>query len=287
MQVFISWSGPTSRELGEALRQWIPSVLQSIQPYFTPNDIDKGTRWQSDIATKLEQSKVGILCLTRESLNKPWLMFEAGALSKTISDSKVCPILFGIEPTDLDGPLVHFQATEFVKPEIKKLMETLNKECLEHDGTSLADEVFDKVFEKWWPDLEKDIGQILAESGDNLDGGEDQEIRSDREIMEEVLSLNRRIASEQGRDREGPVPAGFLRDLFQEYEDAVRSTRTGAPHDQILASLQSMHPAMGYLIDKVLKHDKRAQRYGHKLARLSFGPLVPPSAPEVDDEIPF
>ncbi|WP_165788483.1 hypothetical protein [Stutzerimonas stutzeri] len=41
MKVFISWSGDMSREIGEALRTWIPGVIQQVKPYFTPNDIEK------------------------------------------------------------------------------------------------------------------------------------------------------------------------------------------------------------------------------------------------------
>ena len=90
MKVFISWSGDLSRELGEALREWLPSVIQSVKPFFTPNDIEKGARWGKDIANELESSSVGIFCITKENLSKPWLMFEAGALSKNLDASKVC-----------------------------------------------------------------------------------------------------------------------------------------------------------------------------------------------------
>jgi len=44
MKVFLSWSGPQSKELAEAIRDWIPVVLQAVTPYFTPSDIEKGTR---------------------------------------------------------------------------------------------------------------------------------------------------------------------------------------------------------------------------------------------------
>ena len=62
-KVFISWSGELSRKLGEALRTWLPASLQYVKPYFSPEDIEKGTKWNTEIAKELETSNVGVICL--------------------------------------------------------------------------------------------------------------------------------------------------------------------------------------------------------------------------------
>ena len=121
-KIFISWSGELSRELAEAVRDWIPMVLQSVKPYFTPDDIEKGSRWAKEISGELAASQLGIICLTQDNQNSPWILFEAGALSKNLEESKVCPILFNFDTTELKGPLSSFQATKFNKDEIKKLL---------------------------------------------------------------------------------------------------------------------------------------------------------------------
>lgn len=54
MKVFISWSGELSQQLGTAFKDWIPDVLQAVHPYFTPEDIKKGERWNSEIARELD-----------------------------------------------------------------------------------------------------------------------------------------------------------------------------------------------------------------------------------------
>lgn len=108
MKIFISWSGEQSNRIAQAFHTWIPAVLQVVKPYFTPSDIEKGARWSTEIAKKLEESSIGILCITREGVDSNWLNFEAGALSKNLEKSKVCPILCGIENTDLSGPLSQF-----------------------------------------------------------------------------------------------------------------------------------------------------------------------------------
>ena len=87
MKVFISWSGNISWKVAVIFRNWLPSVIQSLEPYVSSEDTDKGARWSTDIAKELEDSTFGILCVTKENLEAPWLSFEAGALSKTMEKS--------------------------------------------------------------------------------------------------------------------------------------------------------------------------------------------------------
>lgn len=44
-KVFISWSGPLTQKIAAELNGWIPKMLQSVQTYFTPDDIEKGAHW--------------------------------------------------------------------------------------------------------------------------------------------------------------------------------------------------------------------------------------------------
>ena len=95
MKVFISWSGDSSRDVARALRGWQPKALQFVDPFMSETDIDKGTRWATEVSAQLEAAKVGIICLTPGNLFKPWLLFESGALSKTLSSTYVCTYLLG------------------------------------------------------------------------------------------------------------------------------------------------------------------------------------------------
>jgi hypothetical protein len=84
MKVFISWSGDLSHKLGEAFHKWLPGALQTVRPYFTPADVEKGARWSSEIAKELESADVGVLFITRENVNSAWLLYEAGALARAL-----------------------------------------------------------------------------------------------------------------------------------------------------------------------------------------------------------
>jgi hypothetical protein len=155
MNVFISWSGELSRELGEALHDWLQSVLQRATPFFAP-DIEKGARWGDEITKQLDTCGAGIFCLTEENLAKPWIMFEAGALSR--NGGRVCPILFNVDPRKLEGPLQQFQAAPFCRDEMCKLLRTLNAD-LGADG--LQEPVLERVFDKWWPELDAQVRHII------------------------------------------------------------------------------------------------------------------------------
>lgn len=93
MKVFISWSGERGKAIAEIVYAWLPSVIQAVKPFFSPDDIAKGARWSSEVGSELEACQVGIVIVTRESLTSPWIMFEAGALSKNVGKSRVVPIL--------------------------------------------------------------------------------------------------------------------------------------------------------------------------------------------------
>jgi hypothetical protein len=152
MKVFISWSGERSKAVAEALRDWLPSVIQAVRPWVSGGDIDKGARWRAGLADELEASNIGIICLTSENLTSPWLLFEAGALSKLQKNTYVCTLLLDLEPSRVIDPLAQFQCTKVVKDDMRKLVRTINKSLNE---TALTEAMIDKAFDRWWPELEE------------------------------------------------------------------------------------------------------------------------------------
>src|SRR5262245_16400947 len=185
MRVFISWSGDHSKQLGAAIHWWLRKVLQFTRPYFTPANIDKGARWANEISKELEQSKIGIIAMTEENLTSPWIMFEAGAISRVVGEARVCPICFGIDKTDLEGPLASFQATAFNKPEVRQLLTTINNAAKE---AALPERDVDEAFEMWWPKLEEKVQAISS--------APPSPHRSERDLLEEAVTNTRAILRE-------------------------------------------------------------------------------------------
>ena len=111
MKVFISWSGERSRQLALCLKNWLPKVIQSLQPWMSAEDIRAGGRWLLEIGTQPEETSFGVVCLKPENLKEPWILFEAGALGKMLRTASVCPYLLGVEPSTIAGPLAQFRSS--------------------------------------------------------------------------------------------------------------------------------------------------------------------------------
>lgn len=168
--------------IAEALRSWLPKIINAVRPWLSSADIDKGARWSVDVARRLEQARVGIVCLTPANLHSDWILFEAGALSKTVQATYVCPLLIDLEPAQISGPLAQFQATRATRGEIMQLLGTINSSL---DASALPEQHLEEAFEVWWPKLEEQISLAPAESGSTPPQ------RSEREILEEILDYVR------------------------------------------------------------------------------------------------
>jgi hypothetical protein len=256
MKVFISWSGDRSRTIADVLRRWFPSVLQAVRPYFSPDDVAKGARWSADIAKELEASRVGLLVITPENQEAPWLLFEAGALAKNLDRSKVCPLLFGeMEPTDVKGPLVQFQAATFSSEEMKRVVKMMNSELGE---SCLAPDVLDTVFEMWWPKLNEDVAHALETEDE--DGSEAR--RSERDILEEVLALTRGLASDRERRMEFDHPAWD--DLLMGVVHLARVSRLNSSNEETSEAIRRLMRPLDYIAHRELR-SRRGSRHSRDI----------------------
>lgn len=184
MVVFISWSGEKSKIIAEFLQTWLRQVIQALDPWISI-DIDKGSRWNHEMSSKLEESKIGIICLTPENINSKWILFEAGALSKFKNDH-VCTLLIGMNSTDVEQPLAQFQDTKISKDDFKKLIININELVRNNGEKNVPEKILDTVFEMNWPSLESKLSEVL-----NLTVGENVDKRNEKDLLMEILEIVR------------------------------------------------------------------------------------------------
>ncbi len=158
MDIFISWSGERSKAVASALADLLPQAAQHIKPWMSAHDVAAGTRWADQLHTQLSNTSFGVICLTPENVNAPWLLFEAGMLAKGVSGASVVPYCVGFDAEEVPFPLQQFQGVNADEEGTRKLLRSLNLA----GGGSLANSQLDRVFDRWWPDLKARIDSIVG-----------------------------------------------------------------------------------------------------------------------------
>jgi hypothetical protein len=212
LKVFISWSGESSKKLAIILHEWLPTVLQYVKPYMSSENIEKGERWSIGIATQLQETNYGIVCVTPDSIGAPWVLFESGALSKSIEHSRVSPIMFGLHPSDFqNSPLLNFQLTPFTEDEVLKLLSSINNSAPELEQVS--QDILKKSFTRAWRELKDSVERVSLESPQPR-GTVDHPISpSVEDAIQELLTLSRA----QSKILNSPtelLPQEYLKDIL-------------------------------------------------------------------------
>src|ERR1035437_9525759 len=183
MRVFISWSGERSRHVGVALRDWLPLVLHFVKPWLSAIDIDAGQRWATEVGAQLNDSTFGILCLTRDNLQSPWMLFEAGALAKSVESGAVVPYLLDVDFSEVTGPLAQFQGKKADESSTFDLVKAINNRAQE----PVPNERLAALFELAWLRLEETLSRTPQTTSTA------QPLRQEREILEELVQVVRAV----------------------------------------------------------------------------------------------
>jgi hypothetical protein len=171
-------------------------------------DIGAGKRWSPAIAKALADSKVGIFCVTPENQHSPWLLFEAGAVAKTIEDTIVCPYLIDMAPADLEkGPLTEFQAKMANQKGTLELVSAINKAL---GDRKLEPDRLERQFALHWPTLDRRLRELPSPS-------EKAKPRPTEELVAEILDIVRGIA------RRTPEPPTLIESLDAKARQALQN----------------------------------------------------------------
>lgn len=193
MKLFISWSGEFSGKVAKRLSIWIPTIIQTVDVFYSPDDIAKGENWGNRLTEELEQSNFGIVCLTPENVAAPWIHFEAGALSKA-ANSRVSAIMLGVTPSDVKGPLARLQNTTFDRDDFYRLFQSINNSS----DTPLRPEVFNNAFDNSWQRLMDDVDPIIKAYVSRIptqkaENDKREEHSRDSDALQEILRLVRKL----------------------------------------------------------------------------------------------
>jgi len=230
MKVFLSWSGQRSKEVASLLSDWLCCVIQASRPWISTRDLDRGSLWFGEINDQLKDTTVGIICLTQENKTRPWILFEAGALAKGLSTSRVCTLLVDLEPKDIEDPLAQFNHTFPTRESVLGLVKTLNSTLA---GNGLDNRILEQVFTTYWPQFEDGFAKILS----NTETQAPSKPRPKEDVLGEILEntrmLNSRIRrlehdAERSRMREIDMPMSAM------HEEAMAMVKAGVPFEMMM-----------------------------------------------------
>jgi len=225
MKIFISWSGLRSKAVAELLRDWIKILLQATDPWLSTRDIDRGSIWFNEIQGQLGDSSVGIVCLTPENRNNPWILFESGALAKGLSANRVCTILLDLDPSAIDPPLAQFNHTRANREDMLKLVKDINKWVGER---SLSDAHVEKAFAMYWPDFEGGIAKARSSITQHV-----EEKRPTESVLYEILEHTRALSK-------------HVTELEPMIMDAITGSGKGSTHAWIVPKLEAHERSKWY-----------------------------------------
>jgi hypothetical protein len=246
MKVFLSWSGARSRVVAEFLRDWISCVLQGTRPWVSTRDLDRGSLWFGEINDQLKDTTVGVICLTQENKTRPWILFEAGALTKGLSTSRICTFLIDLQPKDIEDPLAQFNHTFPVRESMKGLIETLNNNL----GQSALDHrILMIVFDTYWPQFESEFSRILKDT----EAASEAKPREDSDILGEILTNTRQLTNRVSRLEKSDTGKNARQYLFTVRDDYERKllhdieayAKVGGSKSWCLEVLQLREPGFG------------------------------------------
>jgi hypothetical protein len=182
MNVFLSWSGSKSKAIAEILQKYLPCIINQVKPWMSNHQIDAGAKWSAEIAKNLESSNVGICCITADNQGAPWILFEAGAISKLTTVGLAIVLRIDLKTSDVVGPLSQFHSISLEQEDIWKMITTINKA-----GPSVSEPTLRLTFDAFWKLINADIEEALSAHATKAPAK-----RPDNEMIEELLELARR-----------------------------------------------------------------------------------------------
>lgn len=212
------------------LSDWLCCVIQASRPWISTRDLDRGSLWFGEINDQLKDTTVGIICLTQENKTRPWILFEAGALAKGLSTSRVCTLLVDLESKDIEDPLAQFNHTFPTRESVLGLVKTLNSTL---GANGLDNRILEQVFDTYWPQFEARFATILS----STDAQPPSKPRPKEDVLGEILE-NTRILNSRIRKLEHETERSRMRELDMPiemaHERAMEMAKAGMPIEMLM-----------------------------------------------------
>ena len=153
-KIFLCWSKRRSGSIAAACAKMLPEIISGIQPIVS-TEFQKGKEWSRLLRKDLGEARTGIVFLTPENVDSPWIHFEAGALATAVGsrDGDVFTYVYGFDPSRLAGPLSAYHSTVATRDDTFRLVRDVCV-ALEREPPD------EKAYSPWWLKLENALGNM-------------------------------------------------------------------------------------------------------------------------------
>ena len=234
--VFISHDNRDA-ELAEAFSKLLSSVSAGVLKSFRSSDrkgtqgIEYGVEWFPELMGKLETASDVVCLLTKRSLDRPWILYEAGVAKGKLA-TPVYGIAFGIPLSKANsGPFAQFQNSDDEEGSLTKLVMQLLRRIPDSEPNQEAVQMQVRSFREKAATVLKGLADPQVEQeADPLDAS------SVAKLFEEVKVMFEDLPSRvEGRLIEGgsPIRRHRLRRMHPMMLDEMAHMVTDDPSDPI------------------------------------------------------
>jgi hypothetical protein len=220
--------------LAEAFSKLLKSVSAGMIKTFRSSDkkgsdgIDFGDEWYKRLMAKLQATSDVVCLFTERSLDRPWILFEAGVAKGKLS-SAVVGVALGVPLSRVSsGPFYQFQNMDDSEEDLTKLVQQLARRVpgLELDADVVKGQV--QAFKA----TETEILKAMSAASGKKAAGETAEESSLAKLAEEIKALPSRVA--ERLSEAGDLPRGRRRRLHpMMLEEVMHMALAGEPGDPV------------------------------------------------------
>lgn len=225
--VFISHDTRDAK-LAEAFSNLLKSVSAGVLKSFRTSDrrgnqgIEYGVEWYPEIIKNIKGASDVVCLLTKRSVDRPWILFEAG-MAKGKLDTPILGVALGIELRDAStGPFAQFQNCSDDEESLTKLVFQLVNRIpnSEPDQDTIKFQVGKfcqavKEIHEELQDSDSKEENALVQSDKEIDNSSAKLFEEIKIMFQDLPSRIERINSPDGRRRKRRFHLGMLEELIQ------------------------------------------------------------------------
>lgn len=155
MKVFLNWSGEESRRIAGLLRDWLPEILDAVEPWLAADTFGRSNHWLEVNAGPFTKAGMIVACVTPANSGENWKSLDPSDFELSIAETppQLVLLLGGVDVSSLQRVPAGASVITADRQGIQLLVEKLN---------GLADRPMDytilgRRIDAMWPRLERSL----------------------------------------------------------------------------------------------------------------------------------